>query len=121
WRSESCATGAAAAQPGRWLFSSEALALLDLRGAVVVVDVLGRVIAARRTFAFAAFRDGRLLLGHDRRSGRGTAGAHRQQEIPSGKFGFLLGHGDLLMNCVTQVKSRRTYRSISFDTRGVKG
>ena len=42
-------------------------------------------------------RGGRLLC-RDRGRGGGTAGAHRQKEIPSGKFGFLLGHVVLLMN-----------------------
>src|SRR5436190_17614133 len=67
----------------------------DLRGAVVVVDVLGNLVAPRRTLV-ARFRCSltRGLRDDGRCAGGCAADADCQQEISAGKFGFLLVHGD---------------------------
>src|SRR5258708_3792026 len=70
----------------RSIFSSTAWAASsDLRGAVVVVDVLARVIAACRTLV-RVFRglDRSGLARHDHRSAGGATGAHCQEEVSTG-------------------------------------
>src|SRR6185436_4960734 len=67
-------------------------ALLNLGGAVVVVDVLARVIAARLTLALV----GRLwrgrILRYDRRGGCDAAGTCGEKEITAGKSLRALAH-----------------------------
>src|SRR5438094_7570567 len=68
----------------------------DLRGAVVVADVLARLVAARRR-TFVLFQHPRTgFLGHDGGRGRRAAGAHGQQEIAPGEAPGALGHDCLL-------------------------
>src|SRR5260221_9465754 len=64
----------------------------NLGGAVVVADVLARVITASCALALAGDGQRRRGLRHDRRRGGRAARAERQQEIPAGKFGFFMDH-----------------------------
>src|SRR2546422_7998534 len=69
----------------------------DLRGAVVVADVLAGLIAARSASAFVFFRHIRTRFpGHDGGRGSRAAGAHGQQEIAPGEAPGALGHDCLL-------------------------
>src|SRR2546425_328436 len=69
----------------------------DLRGAVVVADVLAGLIAALSALAFVFFRHIRTrFLGHDGGRGSRAAGAHGQQEIAPGEAPGALGHDCLL-------------------------
>src|SRR5258706_7779269 len=63
--------------PFAFLVSSMAR-LLDLGGAVVVLDVLADLVAAGRALVLAGGRRGRRFLAHDRRCSRGAAGTDRQ-------------------------------------------
>src|SRR5437016_7405640 len=83
-----------AAAPADFLVSSMA-ASSDLRGAVVVADVLAGLVAARGTFVlFQHPRTG--FLGHHGGRGRRAAGTHGQQEIAPGEAPGALGHDCLL-------------------------
>src|SRR5207302_11144668 len=69
----------------------------DLRGAVVVADVLAGLVAARSTFALIFSHHIRTgFLGHDGGSGRRAAGAYAQQEVAPGQAPGALGHDYLL-------------------------
>src|SRR6266513_208054 len=69
----------------------------DLRGAVVVADVLARLVAARGAFALIFFHHIRTgFLGHDGGGGRRAAGAYAQQEVAPGQASGALGHDYLL-------------------------
>src|SRR4051812_1086935 len=108
----------------------------DLGGAVVVVHVLGRLITLRRTFVFGLFQ--RCAVGSLRHDGRcgggGAADTNCQQEISAGKFGFLLGHRNLLytavhaqnqgegnpQNSLIQERYRYVLRTVLWNRRGVE-
>src|SRR5204863_588866 len=80
----------------------------DLRGAVVVVDVLGDLVAPRRALV-ARFRCSitRGLRDDGRCAGGRAADTDCQQEISAGKFGFLLVHGDPPMHGLhTQITAK---------------
>src|SRR5688572_27333208 len=90
----------------------------DLRRAVVVVDVLGDLVAARRALV-VLLHVSRLqgVLGRDCGGARDTGDARGQQEIPSGKFGFLLGHGSSCALLRFICKTVPRYLSNSLETR----
>src|SRR5438093_11388254 len=68
----------------------------DLRGAVVVADVLAGLVAARRTLFIFPLGIGTRILCHEGRRRGGAAGAHGQQEIAPGETPGALGHDCLL-------------------------
>src|SRR3979490_1280674 len=68
----------------------------DLRGAVVVADVLAGLVAARRALFVFPRRIGTRILCHEGRRRGGAAGAHGQQEVAPGEAPDALGHDCLL-------------------------
>src|SRR4029079_3666610 len=66
----------------------------DLRGAVVVGDVLGGLIGLRGALVLRILPGvGGTFRDDCRRGGCSAAHANGHQEISAGKFGFLVGHG----------------------------
>src|SRR5207245_11132766 len=95
-----------AAAPADFLVSSMA-ASSDLRGAVVVADVLAGLVAARGTFVlFQHPRTG--FLGHHGGRGRRAAGTHGPPEIAPGEAPGAVGHDCLLdlINSGCRIRAR---------------
>src|SRR5258708_37209 len=73
----------------------------DLRGAVVVADVLARLVAARRTLVLVLTRlDRGGFRCHDRGGGGRSAGAHGEKEITAGQTLGTVAHGCLLLSFI---------------------
>src|SRR5437016_14504606 len=85
----------------------------DLRGAVVVADVLAGLVAARSAFALIFLHHIRTgFLGHDGGRGRRAAGAYAQQEVAPGQAPGALGHDYLLDLVVLTTACRSEERRV---------
>jgi hypothetical protein len=64
----------------------------DFRGAVVVVDVLARLVAARRTLVALGGQGWLRWICYQGRRGGGAAGTDSEKEVTAGQTLRTLGH-----------------------------